>query len=274
MRQSASLQVLLMSPRRLPPEGFRAWGLASTVRHKRPLRHVCRVAEGTVTPAVVAAIVAGATSLILALVNVLLALRQATLTRELETVKAKLNRQASENQALLDYQYEARRRLYTELQPHFFQLGELGDSAYTRIAGLAATAANGDLGDRGYWLYSGLGGNLRGAVNAESLGDRQDVRGRLRGDRDSSPSSGRVCPRSATADAGRHASLHQTRGGSRLPTAWRRHPRRPTRPHGGAGSVSDLFRRNLQEDCPKGVHSCPRGLCGQLQRGRTGITVR
>jgi hypothetical protein len=89
-----------------------------------------------VAPQVVAAIVAAAVSLVLAVANYLLARRQASLTAELERTKAELGRRAAEDKARLDYQYEAKRRLYERFEPLLFQLLELSDYALDRIKNL------------------------------------------------------------------------------------------------------------------------------------------
>jgi hypothetical protein len=53
----------------------------------------------------------------------------------------------------LDYEYEARKRLYTEFQPLLFQLVELSERAYYRIFGFAESSGQGHLRDDGMnWL--------------------------------------------------------------------------------------------------------------------------
>jgi hypothetical protein len=54
----------------------------------------------------------------------------------LELLKDRLNREAAEESARRAYQYEARQRLYTEIQPLLFQLSELCESSYDRIVAL------------------------------------------------------------------------------------------------------------------------------------------
>jgi hypothetical protein len=46
----------------------------------------------------------------------------------------------AERDARRDYEYEARKRLYHECGPAFFQMMELSESAFHRITGLAGTA--------------------------------------------------------------------------------------------------------------------------------------
>jgi hypothetical protein len=53
----------------------------------------------------------------------------------------KLVDQLKEREAQRDYRYDAKKRLYAEFQPLLFQLVELSESAYSRIEGLARTAA-------------------------------------------------------------------------------------------------------------------------------------
>jgi hypothetical protein len=75
-----------------------------------------------------------------------------TLDRNLEEFKASLNEKLKENDALRDYKYEARKRLYNEYEPLFFQFTELSESALERIAGLARTARLNNLGAGG-WMF-------------------------------------------------------------------------------------------------------------------------
>jgi hypothetical protein len=59
----------------------------------------------------------------------------------LEELKDRLSRQAAEESARRDYEYEARKRLYTQIQPLLFQLAELCDSSYDRIVNLQRARA-------------------------------------------------------------------------------------------------------------------------------------
>jgi hypothetical protein len=74
-----------------------------------------------------------------------------TVNKQLEEFKNNLGDNAAEKQARRDYQYEARKRLYEEVEPLLFQIVERADSALGRIRGLARTAGSGDLGPGG-WL--------------------------------------------------------------------------------------------------------------------------
>jgi hypothetical protein len=73
--------------------------------------------------------------------------------RELETLRAELEDKRRERDARRDYEYEARKRLYAECGPVLLHLHEAADSALRRIAGLARTAHQGNLGpDLPSWL--------------------------------------------------------------------------------------------------------------------------
>lgn len=79
--------------------------------------------------AVVAAIITGCVSLILALYNFWAALQQHKRLGQLEERRAELA-------AKLDYEYEARKRLYNAFEPTLFQLLELAEYALNRIKNL------------------------------------------------------------------------------------------------------------------------------------------
>lgn len=74
------------------------------------------------------------------------------LAEKLETFRARLAEQKAENDAMRDYKYEARKRLYEEIEPLFFQLVEASDEALHRIYSLARTARCGDLRAGDGWL--------------------------------------------------------------------------------------------------------------------------
>jgi hypothetical protein len=71
----------------------------------------------------------------------------------LKRLEQALNKQQTEDKARLDYEYEAKKRLYQEYEPLVFQLQEASESALTRIMNLARDAANGFLGPRGWLSY-------------------------------------------------------------------------------------------------------------------------
>jgi hypothetical protein len=75
---------------------------------------------------------------------------------ELARLQDALDEARAERDAQRDYTYEARKRLYAELQPLLFQLVELCESAYNRMLGLALAARQGHLGlGKGSWLAHG-----------------------------------------------------------------------------------------------------------------------
>jgi hypothetical protein len=74
--------------------------------------------------------------------------------RQLEVIKASLAEAQAERDARRDYEFEARKRLYSELQPLLFQLKELSEGAYRWVLTLARTAQKGQLSwlSKGYFL--------------------------------------------------------------------------------------------------------------------------
>lgn len=60
----------------------------------------------------------------------------ATTNKSLEELRDRLSRRAAEESARRDYEYEARKRLYTQIQPLLFQLAELCEGSYDRIVSL------------------------------------------------------------------------------------------------------------------------------------------
>jgi hypothetical protein len=65
--------------------------------------------------------------------------------RDIEHLRNKLQDASAEHNARRDYEYEARKGLYHECGPAFFQMVELSESAFHRITGLARTAREGNL---------------------------------------------------------------------------------------------------------------------------------
>jgi hypothetical protein len=65
--------------------------------------------------------------------------------RDLKRLEAELAEKKAERDARRDYEYEARKRLYHECSPLLFQLADQAASALSRIQGLAASAAQGNL---------------------------------------------------------------------------------------------------------------------------------
>ena len=96
-----------------------------------------------------AALVAAAGAVVVSLVGFWSARRSESVSRrsaaDLELLKAALSDQSALRNARVEYEYEARKRLYTECGPLLFQLAELAERALGRIAGLAHSAAEGNL---------------------------------------------------------------------------------------------------------------------------------
>jgi hypothetical protein len=69
--------------------------------------------------------------------------------RDIEHLRSTLQAADAERNAKRDYEYEARKRLYHECGPAFFQIMELSESALHRITGLARTAREGNLEPNG-----------------------------------------------------------------------------------------------------------------------------
>lgn len=75
--------------------------------------------------------------------------------KALEILRADLAEKAATRNARLEYEFEARKRLYKECGPLLFQLSEFAERALGRIGGLARTAASGDLDPGRSWLGRG-----------------------------------------------------------------------------------------------------------------------
>jgi hypothetical protein len=82
-----------------------------------------------VSPRLLAALVTSVGALVLGMWNV-------TRVRKLERPKSELAREEAAAKAKLDYEYEARRRLYERFEPALFPLLELAEYALERIANL------------------------------------------------------------------------------------------------------------------------------------------
>jgi hypothetical protein len=98
--------------------------------------------------------------IIIALVSALASLLVALITyfstranqREVEKLKANLQEKQAERNALRDYEYEARKRLYHECAPLIFQLLEQAEGVINRVSNLARTASQGNLEPGQTWL--------------------------------------------------------------------------------------------------------------------------
>ena len=85
--------------------------------------------------------------------------------QELESYRHRLTDTTNASAARRDYEYEARKRLYTEVEPLLFQLHESLEEAHYRVRSLARTSRSGNLGSPpasnwlsrdGYYLRSTL----------------------------------------------------------------------------------------------------------------------
>jgi hypothetical protein len=81
-----------------------------------------------------------------------------------EQLKAALADQSKERDARRDYEYEARKRLYEELEPLLFRLVDASDEAWHRILSLARSARRNDIAANGGWLDSPENYYLRSTV--------------------------------------------------------------------------------------------------------------
>jgi hypothetical protein len=61
-------------------------------------------------------------------------------------LRARLDESSGERKAQRDYEYEARKRLYAEVQPLMIQIALACEATFSRIRNLAQTARRGDLG--------------------------------------------------------------------------------------------------------------------------------
>ncbi len=106
--------------------------------------------------AVLTSLIAAGASLIVALGTAIAGTRfKRRSDAQLAELTAALTEAQHERDAQRDYQYEARKRLYADLQPLLFQLTELCRSARRHTQGLARTARQGHLGsDAGSWVVS------------------------------------------------------------------------------------------------------------------------
>jgi hypothetical protein len=87
--------------------------------------------------------------------SLLVSIASAIVAYILKRSNDRLGEQLKEREAQRDYRYDAKKRLYAEFQPLLFQLVELSENAYSRIEGLARTAAAAEtvsplLGGRSY----------------------------------------------------------------------------------------------------------------------------
>lgn len=101
-----------------------------------------------------AALIAAGVSLVVALLGHLLGPYgqkaverfKGDIEREVVEIKARLDDRNSATSARRDYEYEARKRLYAEVEPLLFQLYEALEEAHYRVRSLVRTARQGNLG--------------------------------------------------------------------------------------------------------------------------------
>jgi hypothetical protein len=87
---------------------------------------------------------------------------QQKIQQEIEELKSRMDERRSAETARRDYEYEARKRLYAEIEPIRFQVCEALEEAHYRVRSLARTARSGNLGigseswvaNSGYYLRS------------------------------------------------------------------------------------------------------------------------
>jgi hypothetical protein len=114
-------------------------------------------------PRIIAALIAGGASLLLGLVNFAVTRRAQNELRasqenlrkhavDLEKLKAKLAEDASEKDARLAYEYEARLRLFNACGPVMFQLSTASERALGRIKSFAFSTKAGNIGADTNWL--------------------------------------------------------------------------------------------------------------------------
>lgn len=119
-----------------------------------------------VLAAIISALVSAVVAIILAVINPLTQRRieraKNDFQEELEKTKAALAKEASYSDARTAYEFDARKRLYDEIEPLFFQLFEAAEGSYYRVASLVRTERQGNLGKAhaswlgqdGYYLRS------------------------------------------------------------------------------------------------------------------------
>lgn len=97
-------------------------------------------------------------SLIISLISGVIAVFSVILnfiiSRRIENLKYNFQEQLYEKNARRDYEYEARKKLYTEYEPIFFKFAELSESALSRVKSLSRSSREGKLDPTKGWLSS------------------------------------------------------------------------------------------------------------------------
>ncbi len=110
----------------------------------------------TTSPVAPASLIVAAGALIGALIAAFVALRGQKVARaaalDVEKLRVQLQAGASDRDARRDYEYEARKRLYADVEPLLFQLVEAAEVALRRVSALAINAREGALSETSTWL--------------------------------------------------------------------------------------------------------------------------
>ena len=112
--------------------------------------------DARIVAAIIAGVISGIAALALALFNRGaqrdMQERKAAFDRELAEWRAGDLAERAEADARRAYEFEARKRLYDEVEPHFFQLFLACEASYYRVASLARSQRLGGIGDAQSWL--------------------------------------------------------------------------------------------------------------------------
>jgi hypothetical protein len=99
---------------------------------------------------VIAALVAAVASLLLGVLNYSQALRLArdrgATDKELENLKTELHHIEKKQDARVEYEFEARKRLYSEIEPILYEVSHACEEIFNRVANMAQASRNGNLG--------------------------------------------------------------------------------------------------------------------------------
>jgi hypothetical protein len=112
------------------------------------------------TPAALAALIVALISALVSLFSLLftpisqrfIEAAKTGLQKDLEDYKSEIAKELSETNSRLSYEFEARKRLYSQVEPLLFQLFEASEQAYYRIVSLVRTFRAGNLHGTRSWL--------------------------------------------------------------------------------------------------------------------------